>query len=154
MATPPVLHRTLTIERQYPHSPARVFRAFADPKQKLRWFAGGEGVVVEDYALDFVDGGFERTRFRHGDGAPATNDCLYFQILENERIVYAFHIAYGGQALTSSLSTIELIPEGDGTLLRLVEHIAYLNGTEHHDQRIEGTRGLLDRLGADLDLPT
>jgi len=64
MAMPSVIHRILTLERHYPHTPARVFRAFKDPRQKLRWFAGGEGVVVDDYALDFVAGGFERTRFR------------------------------------------------------------------------------------------
>jgi uncharacterized protein YndB with AHSA1/START domain len=146
-----VIHRMLTLERAYPHAPARVFRAFRDPKQKQRWFAGGDGVVVDSYSLDFVEGGFERTRFRFPGGPLGVNDTLYFQIIEGERIVYAYHMSYGGEALTSSLATIELVPQGAGTLLRLTEHIAYLNGSEHHANRIEGTQALLERLAADLD---
>lgn len=149
-----ITHHTFTLERRYPHKASRVFAAFADPKKKLRWFAGGEGVVVDSYTLDFREGGFERTQFSHAGGPPGTNDCLYFQIVPNERIVYAFHMVFGGRPLTSSLATIELVQssDGTGTLLRLTEQIAYLDGPDHNDNRIEGTRGLLERLGADLDL--
>lgn len=146
-----VIHRSLVVERVYPHAPARVFRAFKDPKQKQRWFAGGDGVVVDSYSLDFVEGGFERTRFRFPGGPLGVNDTIYFQIVEGERIVYAFHMTYGGEALTSSLATIELVPQDGGTLLRLTEQIAYLNGSEHHENRIGGTRDLLERLASDLD---
>ena len=86
-----------------------------------------------------------------GGGPPGTNDTIYFQIVENERIVYAFHMIHGGEALTSSLATIELIQRDGGTLLRLTEQIAYLNGSEHHDNRIEGTRGLLERLATEVE---
>ncbi len=149
-----ITHHTFTLERSYPHKASRVFAAFADPKKKLRWFAGGEGVVVNSYTLDFREGGFERTQFSHGGSPPATNECLYFQIVPNERIVYAFHMVYGGRALTSSLASIELVEAADGTstLLRLTEQIAYLDGPDHNDNRIEGTRDLLERLGNDLDL--
>jgi hypothetical protein len=52
------------------------------------------------------------------------------------------------------LASIELVESTDGksTLLRLTEQIAYLDGPDHNDNRIEGTRGMLERLGADLDL--
>jgi uncharacterized protein YndB with AHSA1/START domain len=65
----PVVHRTLSIERSYPAPPARVFEAFADPGTKRRWFAEDTGFEVDEFALDFRVGGFERTRFRPVGGA-------------------------------------------------------------------------------------
>ena len=43
MTADPIVHASFTIERSYAASPARVFAAFADPAQKRRWFAEGEG---------------------------------------------------------------------------------------------------------------
>lgn len=34
------VHDTFTIERHYDATPARVFKAFADPTAKALWFAG------------------------------------------------------------------------------------------------------------------
>ena len=76
----PVVHRTLGVERTYPAPPARVFAAFADPATKRRWFAESPGVEVEEFALDFRVGGFERTRFRFVGGAPMRNDTLFLDI--------------------------------------------------------------------------
>ncbi len=33
-----IANSTWTVERDYPHPPARVFRAWADPGVKVRWF--------------------------------------------------------------------------------------------------------------------
>jgi uncharacterized protein YndB with AHSA1/START domain len=35
-----VTHATFSIERTYGAPPERVFRAFADPEAKAKWFAG------------------------------------------------------------------------------------------------------------------
>lgn len=66
-----VTHATFVVERRYDAAPARVFRAFADPTIKCRWFAEGEGWEVEVYENDFRVGGMERSRFRFDgyDGA-------------------------------------------------------------------------------------
>ena len=50
-------HGSFTLERTYPASPARLFRAFADPKAKAKWFAAPDGNVEEKGEFDFrVDG--------------------------------------------------------------------------------------------------
>jgi uncharacterized protein YndB with AHSA1/START domain len=59
-----VVHATFVIERTYDATPARVFKAFADPVAKRRWFVEGEGWEVDAFELDFRVGGFERSRFR------------------------------------------------------------------------------------------
>lgn len=144
-------HHTFTVERSFPQSPARVFRAHAEEASKRRWFAETTGFVIDSYSLDFKVGGWERTRFRYGeDGPPMTNDCVYFEIVENERLVFAYAMTIGGQPLSTSLSTTELIPEGAGTRLVFTEQIIHY-GDQDLEGRKEGTRELFERLAEELD---
>src|SRR5262245_47913957 len=124
----PVIHNSFTLDRIYPASAERVFRAWSDPKKKRRWFAEGEGFVVDSYTLDFSVGGFERTRFRFGEGPAMTTDCLYLDIVKDQRIVFAYSMTIGGEPMSSSLGTMELSAADGGTLLRFTEHTAYLDG--------------------------
>jgi uncharacterized protein YndB with AHSA1/START domain len=66
-----VTHATFTIERTYDAPPRRVFKAFADPAIKRRWFAEGEGWEIEEFMVVFRVGGTERSRFRF-QGSVAT----------------------------------------------------------------------------------
>jgi uncharacterized protein YndB with AHSA1/START domain len=149
--TPPIIHNDFTIERTYPQPAAKVFRGFSDPRRKRRWFAEGEGFVVDGYELDFRVGGFERTRFRPAGGPPMTTDCVFTDIVENQRLVFAYWMTIDGVPLSSSLTTIELLPAADGgTLLRFSEHTAYLDGNDGSTARREGSRSLLEALAAEL----
>ena len=58
--------------------------------------------------------------------------------------------------MSVSLSTIELEPDGDGTVLTLTEQGAFFTGTAASDAeqvagREEGTAGLLDALKAAVE---
>jgi uncharacterized protein YndB with AHSA1/START domain len=148
--THPVIHNSFTLERTYPASVERVFRACSDPEKKRRWFAEGEGFVIDSYTLDFKVGGFERTRFRFGDGPAMTNDCVYLDIVKNQRLVFAYSMTIGGEPMSSSLGIIELSAVSGGTLLRLTEHTAYVDGKDGSEGRREGTRELLEALAKEL----
>jgi uncharacterized protein YndB with AHSA1/START domain len=149
--TDKLAHASFSVERSYPQSPARVFKAHADVAAKRRWFAEGEGFVIASYSLEFRVGGWERTRFRFGaDGPPMTNDCVYHEIKENERMVFSYAMTIGGAPLSVSLSTIELFPEGKGTHLVFTEQGVYY-GEQDIKGREEGTSGLLERLASELD---
>jgi len=54
-------HATFVIERRYDDPPSQVFRAFADPLLKPRWFAGPEGWERGECEFDFRVGGRERS---------------------------------------------------------------------------------------------
>jgi uncharacterized protein YndB with AHSA1/START domain len=150
--TRPVIHRSFTLDRVYPHGVDRVFRALSDPEKKRRWFAEGKGFVIESYSLDFTVGGFERTRFRFGsDGPPMTNDCVYLDIAPNERIVFAYSMTIGGAPMSSSLGTMELAQLAEGTRLRLTEHTAFVDGKDGSAPRKEGTLELLESLARELE---
>jgi uncharacterized protein YndB with AHSA1/START domain len=147
-----VIHKSFTIERTYPKAPAHVFRAFADPEKKRRWFAEGEGFVIDSYSLDFQVGGFERTRFRFGSAGPAmTNDCVYLDIVKDERIVFAYAMTVAGVPMSSSLGTMEFFKAGSGTRLQLTEHTAFVDGKDGSADRRQGTLELLEALAKELD---
>ncbi|MBX3228669.1 MAG: SRPBCC family protein [Labilithrix sp.] len=148
----PVIHKSFTIERTYEATATRVFAANSDPAKKRRWFAEGEGFIVDSYTLDFQVGGFERSRFRFGsDGPPMTYDGVFLDIVPNERIVLAYAMTIGGAPMSSSLSTIELVPSGQTTLLRFTEHTAFVDGNDGSAGRREGSLGLLAALAKELE---
>jgi uncharacterized protein YndB with AHSA1/START domain len=150
-STTSVLHHTFTVERTYAAAPARVFRAFEDPRIKRQWFIEGEGWEVEEYTFDFRVGGREFSRFRFRGGDEITNDTTFFDIVPDQRIVIAYWMTMGDRRITTSLATIEFKPTGTGTKLVFTEQIVFLDGSDHPAQREEGTRELLEKLGDVLD---
>jgi uncharacterized protein YndB with AHSA1/START domain len=140
-----VVHSTFTLERIYSVSISDVFRAWADPQIKVRWFARNPA----DYELDFRPGGIERNCAIH-NGKKITWESLYREIVPDERIVYTSVLGEDGVVATVSLATVELVPDGDGTRLVLVEAGAYLDGREQPAWREQGTGDWLDALGRHL----
>jgi uncharacterized protein YndB with AHSA1/START domain len=148
----PVVHRSFTIERTYPTTVERVFRAFSDPGKKRRWFAEGEGFIVDDYTLEFSVGHFERCRFRFGASGPRmTFDGVYLDIQSEERIVLAYSMTIGGASMSSSLATSEFAAVKGGTLLRFTEHTAFTDGKDSSEGRKQGSIGLLEALASELE---
>lgn len=141
---------TFTIERVYDAPPARVFEAFADPAVKRRWFIDGEGWHTDSYETDFKSGGYERSKFRFGDGPPIENNTTYLDIVENERIIFAYDMVIDGKRISASFVTIEFFAEKEGTRLAFSENDAFLDGLDDAKSREAGTRELLDNLGREL----
>lgn len=145
MTSHSIAHGTFVIERTYPASPARVFRAWADPEIKKRWFGDGTGTKI----FDFREGG--RELVESGEGAASFGfDVLYQDIVDNNRIVYTYQMTMGGQRISVSVAAVELFADGSGTRLTVTEHGCFLDGLDTMDQRKRGTEGLLDALGVAL----
>jgi uncharacterized protein YndB with AHSA1/START domain len=140
-----IVHATFTLERSYPVPAQRVFRAWADPGMKARWFAGDSN----SYQMEFRPDGIERNRAQH-DGKDITWESLYREIVPNERIVYTSVLSEDDIVVTASLTTVEFTEEGLSTSLVLTETGAYLDGREKPAWREEGTGDWLDSLGRHL----
>ena len=68
MGTPrSVVHASFTVTRSWPHSPAKVFNAFANEQAKAKWF-GGPGWEQHEKVWDFREGGREIQSGRHPSG--------------------------------------------------------------------------------------
>ena len=143
-------HGTFVIERVYAASPARVFHAWADPAAKARWFAGPAEWKEGVRELDFRIGGRERVS-GGPPGEPAhAFDARYYDIVPDQRIVYAYDMHIGENRISVSLATVELKPAGAGTRLIFTEQAVFLDGYDDAGSRERGTHGLLDQLDAAL----
>ena len=147
-----VTHATFCIERTYDASPARVFAAFADPVAKAKWFRGPDEWARDQIAFDFRVGGREKLASRPPNGPAHIFDCVYRDIVPDQRIVYTYDM-YSGETNTSvSITTIEFRPAGGGTKLVFTEQGVFLDGLASAAEREAGTRdGLIVKLGAALE---
>ena len=147
----PATHATFTIERRFRAAPARVFRAFADPDAKARWFAGGEGLTTLERNMDVRPGGRERVSGRWTSGLVSTFDAYYFDVVPDSRIVYAYEMHLDDRKISVSLATLESTEADGGTRLRITEQGAFVDGYDDAGGRERGTGMLMDRLAASLE---
>lgn len=150
MKPPTVTHATFVIERIYESSVTKVFRAWADPVRKARWFAGSADMLGRGYQLDFRVGGREVLRSGPAGGPLYTYNAEFRDIIDEQRIVAATDMLADEARISVTLLTLEFHPSGNTTKLLLTEQGAYLDGKETPTQREEGTRALLDSLSASL----
>ncbi len=144
------IHGSFTVERVFDASPSRVFRAFADPVAKARWFVGPAGWSEIERSMDFRAGGREIAHGRFSDGTETRFESRYHAIVDGERLVYVYDMYVGGALLSVSLATIELTRQGTGTLLRITEQGVYFDAEDANDQRREGTLHLLEQIATHL----
>lgn len=146
MTVAPVVHDSFVLERHYAASPARVFRAFADPDIKARWFGCVDTWVVAEHTCDFRVGGREVWRVGESGGVEHRNDTVYMDIVPDARLVWSYVMSLDGRRISASLATVELIPDGTGTRLVFTEHGAFLDGYDGEGERQRGTVDLLSAL--------
>jgi uncharacterized protein YndB with AHSA1/START domain len=141
-------HATFVIERSYAAPVDAVWHALSDNDARAVWFGGGSEFEEDERSHDFrVDGkGTESGRWKNGPKSRFVS--TYTDIVDNERIVYTYDMWVDDRHMSTSLTTITLEPEGDGTLLTFTEQAVHLDGLDTVEGREEGTRGLLDALGA------
>ncbi|MGA3401084.1 MAG: SRPBCC family protein [Acetobacteraceae bacterium] len=144
-------HATFVIERVYAAPPVQVFNAWADPTAKAGWFAGPDEWVTIERKSDFRVGGSECVRSGPPGGTVHAFDCRYHEIVPNERIVYSYDMHLDAKRISVSLTTVEFKPADAGTRLIFTEQVVFLDGYDDAGAREQGTRGLLDKLGAALE---
>jgi uncharacterized protein YndB with AHSA1/START domain len=151
MAAQSARHATFTIERTFAAPPALVFRAFADPGAKAKWFGGPKEWDKTREEFDFRVGGRERSSGGPKGGTKHTFDAVYQDIVPDTRIVYSYSLELDDKRISVSLATIEFVASGKGTKLTLTEQGVFLDGYDDAGMREQGTRGLLDKLAASLE---
>lgn len=148
-APKPFTHGSFTIERTYDATPARIFRALSEEAAKHRWFACHDEWPVLAYTLDFREGGREHYRGTAGE-VEHSMDAYYWDIVPNERIIWAYEMHVGGEKISVSLNTILLEKTSRGTKMTFTEQGAYFWMENDLAMREQGTQELLDALGREL----
>lgn len=143
-------HGTFTIERTFDAPIGMVFRAFADPDVKERWFSGPPDWESGPHELDFRVGGRERSSGGPPGGFVSVYDATYMDIVPNERIINAYEMQVDGARISVSLATLEFTPDGERTRLKFTEQGAFLAGADGVAMREQGTRDAFDALEQEL----
>jgi uncharacterized protein YndB with AHSA1/START domain len=151
MTVPTVAHDTFVIERTYNAPVAEVFRAWADPVLKARWFAGSAEALGAGYELDFRVGGREVNRGGPPSGPVYRYESQFRDIVPEQRIVYTYEMWADETRISVSVATVQFRSQDATTQLVLTEQGVFLDGHDTVGQRDEGTRSLLDSLAAVLN---
>jgi len=146
-----ITHASFTLERTYNAPPERVFAQFADRDLKKKWFSGPPGWTSVAGEIDFRVGGREVDAGGPPGGPVHWFKAQYYDIVDNERIVYAYEMYLDDNRISVSVSTIEFEPAGGGTRLVMTEQGAFLDGHDDPTYREAGTKEMLEALGAALD---
>lgn len=132
---------SLTLQRRLKASPQKVFEAFTDAAQLVRWFGPDFAPAVSAEA-DLRVGGKYRVTMRAKDGEIHQVSGVYREIVPDERLVFTW--AWVTTPERESLVTIAIRPDNDGTLLRLT-HAQFFD-EEARDGHNRGWTGSLDNL--------
>jgi len=145
-----VTHATFKIERTFDSPPKTVFNAFADQKAKDKWFVGPADWIQGEKSMDFRVGGREVNVGGPKGGPMSRFECRYYDIVPNQRIVYAYEMYLDDQRISVSVAAIEFQPAGAGTRFVLTEQGAFLDGFDNPELREHGTRELVEALARSL----
>jgi uncharacterized protein YndB with AHSA1/START domain len=147
-----VIHDTFTLERTYLATPSRVFAAFASIEARNGWGDIGDMEEAEGDAaigeFDFRVGGRDRWGFKR-HGTTYRVDFRYYDIVQDQRIIYSYEMYANDVRISVSVTTIEFAKSGDGTALAWTEQGAYLDGFDGDEApalRREGTEMMVDNL--------
>jgi uncharacterized protein YndB with AHSA1/START domain len=146
-----VVHGSFTLERTYSASRARVWAALTTVEAKSRWFVGPPGWTLVERKMDVRPGGRERLVGRAQAGRQTTFEADYLDVIEGERLVYAYQMWLDDLKISASLATMELSETSSGTRLKVTEQGAFLDGYDDAGSREAGTADLLDKIGKSLE---
>jgi hypothetical protein len=91
--------------------------------------------LYEDFNVIFDDLAISNVEFE------LISSCAtrILDIVPDERIINSYVLSAAGERFSVSLSTVELLPDGTGTLMRVTEHGAYFDGNpEGPKMRVHG----------------
>jgi uncharacterized protein YndB with AHSA1/START domain len=144
------IHATFVIERSYPVPVSAVWHALSDNDARDQWFGGGAKFDVDEKSHDFRVGGHGVESGQWHGGPTSRFVSTYTDIVDEQRMVFAYDMWVDDRHMSTSLTTIAVEPDADGTRLTYTEQGVHLDGLDTVEGREEGTRGLLDTLGSFL----
>jgi uncharacterized protein YndB with AHSA1/START domain len=143
-----IKHGSFVIERKFDYDPVVVFRAWTNPEAKARWFNGPPDKWTEQVReMDVRPGGRDRLIGKFIDGSESRYEAIYFDVVPDRRLVYAYDMYWQGKKISVTLATVEFVQAQRGTKLVLTESGAFLDGYDDAGSRERGTMVLVDNLG-------
>ena len=149
--TGPAARGAFTVERTFKATPAQVFKAFTDERAKSRWFSGGDDQTIIERSMDVRPGGREVAVGKWKSGVTTRFDAVYFDVVPDRRLVYAYEMHIDARKISVSLACVEIEPHPAGVKLKVAEQAVFLDGYDDNGSREHGTNFLMDKLVASLE---
>ncbi|MBV8035912.1 SRPBCC domain-containing protein [Roseateles sp.] len=131
------------IERHYPYSAEKVWRAWTEPRALSRWFGGMRPGSVGEAQVDLRVGGRYRMVSRVPGGETHDVSGEYLEVVPHRRL--AFTWAWHSTPERVSRVAIDLSEADGGTLLRFVHDRFFDDQARANHER--GWQPAFDRLG-------
>jgi uncharacterized protein YndB with AHSA1/START domain len=141
MATQTTAKPSLTLKRRFKAPPAKVFAAWIDPEKVKVWMGPG-AVKVLSAECDARLGGRFRWVMQSPDGERHDVSGVYREFVPDRKLVFTW--AWITMPERESLVTVEIKPEGDGSLLTLT-HEQFFD-EDARDRHQGGWNGALDKM--------
>lgn len=141
MATQTATKPGLTIKRRLNAPPAKVFAAWTDPEKVKGWMGPGD-VKVLAVECEPRAGGRYRWLMRAPSGEDHDVSGVYREFVPGRKLVFTW--AWKSTPEHESLVTVDLKPDGDGTLLTLT-HEQFFD-EDARDRHRHGWEGAMDKL--------
>ncbi len=140
------------LTRDYPAAIERVWDAFADEGQKLRWWGAGDAMEPREWAFDFRVGGRDIAEGAFHDGPVSRYEATYTDIVEHTRIVTTYDMWIDGVHMSTSVASLEFEAIAGGTRFTHGEQGVFFDRfwADGGVGREQGTRGLLTALAGYL----
>jgi uncharacterized protein YndB with AHSA1/START domain len=136
---------SITLKRHIKAPPAKVYAAWTQVEQLVRWFGPHETLVDTVKAtLDVRVGGKYRASFTTDDGEHHEVGGVYREVIPGRRLQFTW--AWHTTPERESLVTITMEPDGAGTMLTLLHE--QLFDQKAADGHKHGWSGTLDKLEA------
>jgi uncharacterized protein YndB with AHSA1/START domain len=148
MATQTAVKPSLTIKRRLNAPPAQVFAAWTDPQKIKQWFGPGQ-VRCTHAEFDPRVGGRYVIAAQAPDGEKHQVEGVVREIVPDQKLVYTWY--WHTMPERESLVTVELKPDGSGTLLTLTH--AQFADEDARDRHQFGWNGALDKMEKFLASP-
>ena len=148
-----MLHDTITMERTYNASPARVFAAWESVEARLRWSVPFPEAGAAYDQTDFRVGGLDVMRCGLKHDMRYLAHVRYLEILPDRRIVMAERVAEEGEIRAASLITIELEaagPKSEATKQTVTMQVSAFDGSDMLDGYSTGWTAALDNLAREF----
>ncbi len=144
-------HLDLSIRRTFNATPERLFRAWTQAEQLVKWF-GPEGVTTEHAEVDLSVGGAYRVVMRIPSGEVVVHHGVYREILINQKLVFTWVL--DGQNCEGSedeycetLVTIYFNErEGATELVIIHDFLPTVKARDNHEFGWNGCLGCLEKL--------
>lgn len=145
-----VKHESFTITRTYAKCLAHVWSAWSDGTKKRRWMVGDAMTAdAAAFSFDFRVGGVERHQFASPMGTHA-NHTTYFDIADQQRIVFAYSMSLNGRVHSVSVATVTFANASGGTRVEFSEQITLIGDSDGSAGRKQGWTALLDAVDVAL----